>query len=341
MLTALALASLFCNRPAQAGDPTPKPFEALQSSNALSNVTPPPARKDGLKAFEDEITKSFQSFSPRGTLDGMLAPEYRPPPPRILIPNRKPKDELDWKSQLGTEKNDKNGFNGLDAFRQEWGDNKRDNSGRKNNSIEEYYKEIDRQKQSKQGAPRMGRPDQFDLDEDSKLPSAVRESAKTLKEKLLGNGSQDGLFKSDNSKSWFSDLFRSESPSTLSRDDMQAHEDYLARFKQILEPSAPAYSQPENLGGLTPLGASESSKPGNLNPTLNRVESFGPAAKRDTLASTPGTVGTIANPAAFSDFNAQALNSWNPLYSPPKLDLPKSTPTVSPPSTWDAPRRRF
>jgi hypothetical protein len=276
----------------------------------------------------------------------VLAPQYRPPPPRVVIPNRRPaKDELDWKNKWNSERDDKEGLGELDPFKENRSDNAREGLGKKRNSLEDFYKEMERHKPGKETTTtRPGRPDDLDLDSDMRLPSSIRESAKSLKEKLFGAGARDSLFKQDPAKDRGSlpDLFSTEKSAVSSREEIQAHKEYIDRFKQILDASAPSLPVGSQ-GNLNAMGNSSSSKAAvDYNSSLSRLDSFGPAAKKDVFASTPGTVGTVASPTVFPDMNAQLLNQWNPLYTPPKAEPAKpAAPFFSTPTAWDTPRRRF
>jgi hypothetical protein len=55
--------------------------------------------------------------------------------------------------------------------------------------------------------------------------------------------------------------------------------------------------------------------------------------------STPGDVNSILNRKMLPDVNTTVLNQWNPMYAPPKVELPKITPPT--PLTMEVPRRKF
>src|SRR5262245_19895507 len=53
------------------------------NSAGTAKLAPLP-KKDGLTAFEEELSRSLQFFSPKkGSLEGVLAPETHSPPPAI------------------------------------------------------------------------------------------------------------------------------------------------------------------------------------------------------------------------------------------------------------------
>src|SRR5215468_6762275 len=85
----------------QAAPPEEKktqPSESFGSLNAeiTTNLSPLNPSRDGLRRFEDALTKPLQTFSTKGSLDGMIdAP--MPTPARPAIPNRRSKDALDFK----------------------------------------------------------------------------------------------------------------------------------------------------------------------------------------------------------------------------------------------------
>jgi hypothetical protein len=61
--------------------------------------------------------------------------------------------------------------------------------------------------------------------------------------------------------------------------------------------------------------------------------------RNEGLAFTSGATPSAPARATLPDANANLLNQWNPLYTPPKLELPKPAPFFPPP--MDFPRRKF
>lgn len=69
------------------------------------------------------------------------------------------------------------------------------------------------------------------------------------------------------------------------------------------------------------------------------LDPFGISSRTKALDSLPGMVTTIRSPTTLPDPNAGALNQWNALYAPPKIEAPKPAPLAVPQA--EAPRRRF
>jgi hypothetical protein len=300
----------------------------------LTNLNPVAPRKDGLKQFEEELTRSLQPFSGKGSLDGIMAPSFAPPPPRPIIINRRPRDESGGlKNWL---RDDKEKAGALDPFKSP--NPSREGNLRKNSSLDEFFEtqKSPRSGLSKDKTSGSGRgrgADDSPLD-DAKLPSSLRDSAKTLKQRLFGAESEGSIFNQGSSRSSLSDLFSTEKGG-MSRQEIQSHKDYIERFKQMLAgPSqTPAGSAALNNGFPGTSPGARTAGPGGL-------DAYGAAPRRDAFAAAPGLPNSLANPTAFPDMNAALLNQWNPLYSPPKYEPPARTTLPSSP-TFDMPRRRF
>jgi hypothetical protein len=340
----LGLAPGLCALPAISADPASKPPDVSQAgvSSILTNLNRTPPRKDGLKQLEDEFSKAWQSFSPKGSLDGIMAPQYdyTPPPPRVVIPNRHTKDELERRKNWMFGNPDDPSSTSQDPFKPSdsvrWGKEK--------SAFDELFEKLGgqraagRTKPSKDGSlsptDRLpGTSDDSDLDDNAKLPSGIRESARTLRQKLLGTDPSEKLFSPGPSRNGLSELFAPSEENTLSKKDIQAHKDYIERFRQVLD-----YTPPVPDGSKNSLGSSLAGTATPLQP-YGGFNSFRTPTPRDAVVASPGNINSIWNQATSPDLNANILNQWNPLYAPPTPDPPKPYQFSSP--TMEVPRRRF
>jgi hypothetical protein len=331
--------------PALGADPAGKPPDVSQAgvSAVLTNLNRPAPRKDGLKQLEEEFTKAWQSFSPKGSLDGIMAPqyEYTPPPPQVVIPNRRAKEDIDRRKNWMFENPDDPGSFSLDPLKP----SNPFRSEKARSAFEELYEKLGGQRAV--GVIKPSKEDSLSSSErrsgglhdsvfdDAKLPSGIRESAKSLRQKLLGIETGDKLFSPGPSRSSFADLFAPED-NTLSKRDIQAHKEYIERFKQVLGTAPVTTGGSENT--LNSLGGSLAG-PGTTLQPYGGFNTFRTSTPRDAIAASPGTVNSILNQGTPADMNANILNQWNPLYTPPAPEKPKPTQFSSP---WmEVPRRRF
>ncbi len=57
----------------------PIEFSAPKSDEVTTNLHQLTSKKDSLKQLEEDLYKPLQSFAPRSSLDGVVAPPVRPP----------------------------------------------------------------------------------------------------------------------------------------------------------------------------------------------------------------------------------------------------------------------
>lgn len=318
----VALLSATSSMPSRAADTPPAIPPASSLTATLTNLSVSGPKKDTLKQLEEELSRSLQPFSTRGSFDGITTPRYIPP---VAVPNRRSTDterrdnwpfgNMENPSGLTTDP-----FNSL-------------GSPTKKNSLQDIYNSL-----GKEGTARAKKPDNSksssfnpfqDLEDDSsKLPSGIRESARNLREKLLGT---DSLFNpKSTSPSDFSSLFSPED--RLTRQQIQAHEEYLDRFRQAMDIPAPWAKQQNPLAPNLGLTGTET-KSVYTPPALLTDPS------PNSFAATPKAAESLLHPAVLPDLSGRVVNQWNPLYTPPKVEAP--APTSFAPPMMEVPRRRF
>ncbi len=302
---------------ARGADPLPQNSNLSASLTNLSNAG---LKKDGLKQLEDELSRSLQPFSPRGSLDSILTPRYIPSP---VAPNRQPSSS---ESRRNWPFDDPAGL-GPDPFKSMNGPGKR-------NSLEDIFNTMDKSRSTgnagssrPETAKRPGARPFDELDEDMKLPSGIRESAKKLRDKLFG---ADTLFDTGSAnRGGLSGLLPPDD--RLSREQIQAHQDYVQRFRQTMDIPGP-WTTPDNPLSSLGFGAGR---------TLPVVTSPLPGATtpREGFAATPMAVDSLLHSTVLPDLSQQVVNQWNPLYAAPKVEAPP--PASFTPPMMEVPRRKF
>jgi hypothetical protein len=292
----------------------------------------PLTKKDGLTAFEEELSKSLEFLSPKSSLDGVLAPEYHPPPAPV-VPNRQPRENQDRRAEwLLLNDGVKGGQTG-----EEWSQFPAlEEDGKKRSSLEEIYQKFNRERSdgwsgldSLGSRTRPGTGGQRRDDEETTVPGAIRQAESELK-KQLGLNTRGGIFEPTPVRSSPSDFF-GFSEGDLTSKQIQAHKDYLQQYQQVLDSfsTSPTASSPtpDAPAQLTPA------------PSYNLMESSTPIVRPTDAAPNARSLSSIVDPVRLPDLNANLLNQWNPLYEPPKVEPAKSAPIFSP--SIEAPRRPF
>jgi hypothetical protein len=329
-------AGMECRVPAQeskSNAPASGPAAALAPSQ-------PNAKPDALKQLEDDLRHSLESLSPRSSPDSGLAPQYRPPV--VVVPDRRARDAEERRKSWLLQEPDKlqpesSGRDWLNSP-----DNPFDTKAKTKNSLDDFYEQLN-QGSSHRLMPRASDADPAGLSrrerdgqpvsrDDAKLPGGIRDSANRLQDLLRGFDRA-----SDHSvpaESGGLSLFFGRGDKEPSPEDIKAHKAYMDEYRKVLGSATPAASS-----ALTPLAPLRAGNLPFATGSPGGLDAFGNSSRPKGFDSTPGMVTTIRNPGTLPDLNASALNDWNALYSPPKLDPPKPQPLAVPQA--EAPRRRF
>jgi hypothetical protein len=303
-------------------------------------VAIPPGPKNGLLRLEEQLSRSFQFLKPSSSLDVLPAP---PMPQRAAPPvlSKQAKDRMD--SQKDWALNNPDDLAAIPKLEDllkvpEYG---LESTKKKSTaSVDRFYQDLERRSGAKAKRdpfaaedprrvnPEPGDSQEADLPDDPSLPVGVRSSEKTLRKLLHG---QDSGYAPGSGRGVLSDIFGLGESRATPEDDL-AQKAYLKGFQDWLNrPAAgPAYGLPNPLAAADPsrqampvnggFGAfAPLSRPSNFDPSLG-------AANPTLLVGTP------------QDTTARLLNQWNPLYSAPKVEPPK-TPLPAP--NFDVPRRKF
>ncbi len=301
------------------------------TNGASSTKLVPLNKKDGLTAFEEELSKSLQILSPKSSLDGVLAPEYRPPPAPV-VQTRRPRETHDRRNELllmNAEEMGKSGEDWLPFLNQE-------EDRRSKSSLEGIYQQFNREAGGKwkgldspgpQG--RLSPGERSETRDEESLPSGLRQAQNQLK-KQLGLESRGALPDAGPVRGSLSDFFGSGEHS-FSAQEVQAHKDYIQRYQQVLD-------------GLGAPPAGSSMNPATLPEAQPAVVTY-PGLEVSPLSSRPAenaasswNRSSVVDPVRLPDPNI-VTKQWDPLYEPPKVEVAKPASLFTPPV--EVPRRRF
>jgi len=331
------------------GQQKPKRFIELSETNSaeiLTNLNRIAARKEGVDQLEDQL-RSYQSLRPND-FEGSFNAPYNA---TRAVPRKALKELLDRQKNWGLSPEEFEGVSGAsDAdLLSVYGEV--DKLGGKSSSLRQFYEGLSRPAAAGQNLNRLNdtagpndlnnRDDtqqEDDFSGDAKLPAGLRDKAQKLREMVYED--PNSIFSRSKPKTSFENFFglnqndsNSESESKLG--PKSTMESFVDEFRKVLDGSSPAGKVDPALSALVPSIDPERS----TNPFLDALTS--PSHKSDlfTQSAPPGTVESVVPSTTIPDVNAALLNRWNPLYTTPKLELPKVTPPAPP--NFDFPRRHF
>ena len=272
-------------------------------------------------------------------MDGVLVPEYRPPPVTVA-PSKRAKEQADrnknWMfadpEDMGSDIFDKGLFKqpGTRSGQQE----------NKKSPMELFYEKLSRSRQGDATSgssveedalgPRkgLGQRNGTSSEDDTGLPSGIKTLADKLK-KEMGSEGRGNLGPAVGHTS-FADFFGFGQNAT-SADDSIAHRDYMDKYRQLLDGnSLPA------AGTTHVLTAGDNAPRIVSSPGLDSLSGFSRSA---AAPITPGSLNSFLNAGTLPDRNASVLNEWNPLYAPTRPEPLKSAPVLVP--SLEIPRRKF
>jgi hypothetical protein len=315
------------------------------SAEILTNLDLLTTPKEGIKQLEDQL-KSLRGISPVNSMEERFGAPYVSPTMSVL-PNKTMKELLDrqknWNltpEELGTAtiSYDSDSFS-------TFGDDKKDS--KKLSSLQQFYDTLNRRSATRDNTDKLidtlkvnsskssdARDDTVPVDDDSKLPPGLRDKAQKLKEMV--DEDTTSIFNPTRARSSFENFF-GLSESNPNHDSVGGSknpvESFMDQFKKTLDMQSSGVAMDPSLKSLVSDG-------GVRLPTYPGLDSSLPTGtKHDLTESTPGNLNSILNRTAMPDVNSTLLNQWNPMYSPPPLDLPKRAPSM--PMTMDIPRRHF
>ena len=305
----------------------------------------PVSGKSGLLRLEEELSKSFQALKPTASsleaapppsLNARSGPIRQSKRAKELQDRRKNWIFLTPEELMGTPKSDD--FFNLPEERQD-GQDGQDKNGL--SPLERFYQGLERRKSGKSkpqqrkaenslnSRDEQGLAHDSDSPDDPSLPSDMRESEKALR-KLLGGEKAGSAGNPAHKSVW--DVFGLGDKVNSPKEEL-AHKDYMKRYQEEVLGEPP----PVTAGGLTVPFAAPSPQPGA---TLLSGAPLGgalPSGRPDGFDPLLGTASPTYIPNASPDLSAKAINQWNPMYVPAKVEPPK----WNPPPNFEIPRRKF
>ncbi|HVV70542.1 MAG TPA: hypothetical protein VHI52_03425 [Verrucomicrobiae bacterium] len=291
-------------------------------------------KDDGLRQLQEELNRTTLSFT-RRALERSV-PMSSGPLQIPIAPARKKKNDLSsfdgWlsnpDSSLGSGLSSEDNLGFLDS------DSKsKDGKDPRKPTWDQIYQKL---KQDDANGSSLGssvkatarQPD--DIDDDRDLPSGIKENANKLKSSLAGSDFGASIFKPANLRGSFSDFF-GIGATAPTPEQAKARKAFMDQYvTSVFGDQTPAAKiQALETAGPSPAAKGPGTSVFDTLPSTSRSDGFSPA---NSLTST-------LKPATVPDVNVNVLNQWNPLYTEPKLELPKPPPLFSPPV--EVPRRRF
>jgi len=341
-------AALVAHAPAQ-GIPRPRRSLEITETNSaeiLTNLSRLTTKKEGINEL-DERLRALKKSSPDAGFDAWSIPYVAPP--GGTLPNKAALRELlqrqmNWglsPEELGNTRDNADSDN-FSFFE----NNKGENNDRKS-SLQQFYDALNSRNsdRKKRDGPndingfgsknQYGRKD-FDPEDDSSLPEGIRDKAEKLKSVVKDDSSS--IFNPSRARSSFDNFFglREEAPDPepvrQSKSGLGS-ESFIDQFKKTLDKQSAASGVAPGLSKLLPAAMTPSS---SLVPGL---EPFAASTHHELTQSSPGNAMSLEDPTTLRDMNSTLLNQWNPLYKPPKLELPKPAPPSA--SFMQVPRRQF
>jgi hypothetical protein len=319
-------------------------FSAPKRDGTGTNWNQLMKRPEGLKQLEEEVYRSGRPMSPESSLDGEIALPNRPSA-NSAIQNKRLKELMDRRKNwvfmtpedfFGTPSAEGNLKS--PSFRPDGKDAK------DGPLLERYYDRVTRGRseannpaqardEESYAAPSRSNPrDETSGQDDSDLPSNIKERAESLK-KMLGTTGNDNPFVPEATHGTLSDIF-GLGEKTLTKDQIQDHKKYLDEYHSVLDPAwhPPAVAglgNPlDNLGSLVaPVARPTPALPSVSSPVLNRG-----------FDSPASVLNPVLGPPGLADVNAQAFGHSMPAAALPVTQPTRATPVIP---SFEAPRRAF
>jgi len=302
----------------------------VSATNSPSALVAP--RFEALRRLEEQLNEALKRFAPKS--EGAGPGNSVSPPPQAPAPtsrsNTKAQDALDRKQNwgfMGLEE-----MMGLPAREDPKEPMSFDDKGKKSKGslIERYYEGLGKKPSGQDTTTKNGDkspgPDRS-RDEDS-LPPRLHDAQNNLR-KLFDSDGNGRIFESTPNRTSLSDTFGLGNGGMSPANAEASHRAYLNQYREVLGISAPGtdpgklIDSSSSLSGKMPLTANSP-----LTAANGRGGSLGQL----------GSINPVLTPKGPEDVNTRALNQWNPMYSPPRVEtkpLPPSRPA------WEAPRRKF
>ena len=312
-------------------------FSEPKSDELTTNLHQLSSRKDSLKQLEEDLSKSLQPFSSRGSLDAVAEPPPRQPSGPV-VPSKRAKELLERRKNYIF-------MNPEDLVREptaeeilkipEYGPDGQEKS--KVSALEHYYQRQDAKRAATRKMGQIkdealyGTPGSWNSGgntaarDELNLPASLRASEETLK-RYLGSDSDDSTTAPTHKRNPYSDIFGLGEPGAVQDDSFKATRKSVWDTGGTYNPSRPVFG--------TEFGVVDTSPhPPQPMTTLSPLP-----AEKPHEAPQLGAINPVFVPTGPPDVNAQvgAPPSLVPVI--PKAEVPKATVTTP---TFSAPRRPF
>ena len=310
--------------------------EAAESPGITgTNASPslPAPRFDALRRLEEQLNQTLKRFSPKNDL-GAGADEIRPTRrPAVANPRS------DSKQQDAFDRRKNWSFMGLEEMMglpktEEMNDEMSTrgiNDRTRRSLIEQYYESLGRNGQVQDPNLRkeeQGLPSANSSKDNDSVPPRLRETQDTLR-KLFDKDGNGRIFEPIPDRDSPADIFGLGKVGTSTAITEAAHRSYMDQYREVLGVASPGADLKKL---MDPTSSGSSTKP------LSTSSILGTAPGSDTGFGQLGAINPVFTPKGPEDMNTRALNQWNPMYTPPKLE---SKPVLPQRSTFDVPRRKF
>lgn len=343
---ALALSGLLvCNaQPRSSGRPRPITFSVPRGDEVTTNLQQLMSKPDGLRQLEEDLSKPPQPFAPQSSLDGVVAPSIRPAAPPA-IQNKRVKELLerrknwvfmtpeDLMAAPTVEEILKTPARGPDSQEQKESPAFDIFYNRQTTKRSTADNPVQSQTEQLFGLTPQSNPrDELTAQDDSNLPSSLRESADALK-KLFEPGGSDSPFIQGATRGNLADTF-SLGNNTLSKEQIQERKKFMDDYHTVLDP---AWRPPAIAVAGDPLAIFTVTAAPAARPSTGLPSTPSPALNRG-LDPQADVLHPVLGPQGLPDVNAQALGQTRPTPAFPTIEPTRVAP-VAP--TFEAPRRSF
>jgi hypothetical protein len=319
-------------------------FSAPRSDEVTTNLNQLTSKPDGLKQFEEGHFTPLESLDPQSSLDGVVALPNRPLA-TSAIQSKRAKELLERrKNWVFMSPEDLLAAPTVEeilktpAFRPDGQEQK------ELPAFDRFYHHMNTKRSgadnpvsSNNGdlfgpTSKSNRRDGIAAQEDSNLPSSLKESAEALK-KLFGPGGGDSPFLQGATHGNLVDTF-GLGDNTLSKEQMQEQKKFRDDYRSVLDPTwhPPAIPVP---GGPLAIFADTAASAGMPTAGLPSVSS---PALNHGFNSQADILNPFLGPPGLPDMNAQALGQTRPALALPTIESPRVAPVVP---AFEAPRRSF
>jgi hypothetical protein len=300
-----------------------------------------------MRELDDQL-KTLKKFSPDGAFEGNWYVPYMPSS-GSSVAKKAFKELLQRQSSWGLTPEELGivSANSDSETFSIYGDDKGDKD--KKSSLQQFYdalnnRALDRKKQD--GTTdlnllgqnkRLDTRREFDSEDESSLPAGIRDKAQKLKDMV--NEDTSSIFNPTRAHSSFDNFFGlvDGTPAPNQGEPVKpGSASFIDQFKKTLDRQSAASSLVSGVNALVPNAdpAARAMVPG--------LEPFVASTHHALTENTFGNSTTLEDPTVLRDLNSTVLNQWNPLYQPPKLELPKPAPSHPSSATIiQVPRRQF